>query len=135
MLNNLVQDLFVCETDIGGSDLILSSEYDKNMSCEFFGYSLDKDDSHISKDYVSDIEIYRDVALDGNYERLANCFSCKCELKHTNSGGPLFQNGKVIGMIIRCIDYLDKSDNVAYHECVFIKAESIIHDINEMRNI
>lgn len=133
--NNQVRDLFVCKTAIEDSDLILSPEYDKNTSCKFWGYSLDEDDFHISKDYVSDIEIYRDVALNRNYERLANCFSCKCELKHTNSGGPLFQNGKVIGMVIRCIDYLDKSNNVAYHECVFIKAESIIHDINEMIDI
>ena len=129
--NNQVQDLFVCKTDIMDSDLILSSEYDKNMSCEFFGYSSDENDSHISKDYVSDIEIFRDVALDGNYERLVNCFSCKCELKHTNSGGPLFQNGKVIGMLIRCIDHFGESHKIVFHESVFIKAQSIIKDIQD----
>lgn len=133
--NNQVQDLFVCKTDIEDSDLILSSEYDKNESCEFFAYSSDEDDPHISKDYVSDIEIFREVALDGNCERLTNCFSCKCELKHTNSGGPLFQNGKVIGMLISCIDHHGESNKVVFYECVFIKAESIIHDINEMTDI
>lgn len=129
--NNKVQDLFVCKTDIEDNGLELSSEYDINMPCEFWGYSAENDDMPLSKDYMSNIMIYRNNALDSNYERLDNCFSCKCELKHTNSGGPLFQNGKVIGMIIRCIDHYGKSHKIVFHESVFIKAQSIIKDIQD----
>ena len=36
----IVQDLFVCKTEIENSNLVLSSVFDKKQSCEFYGYSL-----------------------------------------------------------------------------------------------
>lgn len=124
LLNNQVQDLFVCKIDIEDSNLEISSEFDKNGLCEFFGYSSTKDDCSLSKDYMPNIVIHRNVAINSDCEKVNNCFSCKCKLKHTNSGAPLFQNGKVIGMLIWSIEHYG-----GFYESVFIKMDYIIDEI------
>jgi hypothetical protein len=124
---NEAHDLFVCLTDIEKSDLKLSSNFDKKSTCEFMAYSLNDDNTTISMDYIDDIEVYRNVALDSNYNQLINCLSCKYELKHTNSGGPLFQQGGIIGMLIRGIDHYG-----GFHESVFIKSSYIKLMIEKM---
>lgn len=125
--NNEAHDLFVYKTDIENSDLKMSSDYDQNKTCEFRAYSLNDDNTTTSKDYKNDIKIFRDIATDSNHNELVNCFSCKCKLKHTNSGGPLFQGGKIIGMLIRRIDYYG-----GFCESVFIKTDYIKQYIKKM---
>ena len=71
-------------------------------------------------DYLSNIYIFRDVAVNSLNEKLINCISCGCQLKYTNSGGPLLQNNKIIGMLIRGLIHFGK-----YHEGIFIKASYI----------
>ena len=123
------QDIFVYETEIEKSDLILSSFYEQTQVCEFFGYSFDDENRFLRRDEISDIKIIRTEALTNHYGQiitLNNCMSCQCSLVSGNSGGPLMQNGKVIGMLIRGVDYRN-----GYHECTFIKACYILQKIEK----
>jgi hypothetical protein len=131
--SNHEYDLFVCKTDIMDSDLKLSPQYDKNQSCELCAYVLDKGVENgkesICEDQYSDVYINRDIAIDSIGRRLCNCFSCNHKFKHTNSGGPLLQNGYIVGMLIKGIRHLGK-----YNEGIFIKANHIKQAI-EKKNI
>jgi hypothetical protein len=128
--SNQEYDLFVCKTDISDSGLKLSQIYNKNQRCELYAYVLDeeqrseKEIENISEDIYLDIYINRDFAINSIDRRLDNCFSCDYMFKHTNSGAPLFQNGNIVGMLIKDICHFEK-----YHEGIFIKASHIIQAI------
>ena len=113
--------------------MFLSSYYDIAQVCVFCGYSFDDDNQILRRDEITDIKIIRTEALTNHYGQLItlnNSISCQCVLASGNSGGPLMQNGKVIGMLIRGVDYRN-----GYHECTFIKAYYIIQKIEENKHI
>ena len=117
---NFAYDLFICKTDIKNSDLSLSDDYYKDICCQYCGYSYDEEQGLLIIDKETDIRISRDEALTNHYGRcipLHNCFSCYIDLKPGNSGGPLFQNSKIIGILLRGDVYHGKCI-----ECKFLKA-------------
>lgn len=126
---NYAYDLFVCKTDIENSDLLLSEDYDKDTCCQYYGYSYDEKHKMLIKDRASGIRINRDEALTNHYGRyipLHNCISCYYELKPGNSGGPLFQDNKIVGILLQGDMYHGKCI-----ECKFLKAGYIKQIIEE----
>ena len=118
-------DLFVCETDIKDSDLCFSSNLEEGALFDFYGYSFDENTHELLKDKESGITLHRMNALSfSDCMKLNNSFSCLCDLKAGNSGGPLFYGNKIVGMLIReiCRKQVKK-------ECVFIKAGYIMDKI------
>lgn len=126
-----VCDLFVCKTEITESNLIFSSKYNSSKSFEYYGYSYDNEINKLVKDYKSDIEFYRSVALSySNYTKLNNCISLHCKLKPGNSGGPIFQDGNVVGMVIKDISHINK-----FSESIIIKSDYIQKAIENSNHI
>jgi hypothetical protein len=124
---NYAYDLFICKTDIENSDLFLSEDYNKDICCQYYGYSYDEKRRMIIVDKEPEIKISRDEALTkhyGQYIPLHNCLSCYSDLRPGNSGGPLFQNGNIIGMLLQGDIYHEKCI-----ECKFLKASYVMKAI------
>lgn len=120
-------DLFVCETDIKDSDLCFSSNLEEGALFDFYGYSFDENTQKLNNDKESGITLCRMNPYSLNdRKKLNNAFSCFCNLKAGNSGGPLFNGNKIVGMLIREI-----CRNQVKKECVFIKASYIMDQIRD----
>ena len=125
--SNNALDLFVCETDIKDSNLCFSSGFEDGAIFDYFGYSFDENTHELLKDKESGITLHRMNALSfSDCMELDNTFSCLCDLKPGNSGGPLFHGNKIVGMQNReiCRKQVKK-------ECVFIKASYIMDQIRD----
>lgn len=129
---NYAYDLFVCKTDIRDSSLTLSAEYNKSEACHFYAYSYNEDTRSIVIDQARDLNINHNNAWTNHYGKiipLYNCISCYCELNPGNSGGPLFQNGIIIGMLLQGNLYHEKCI-----ECKFLKGSYIKEAIERVNN-
>lgn len=121
-------DLFICQTEIDGSKLELSPEFKQKDKCDYIGYSLNKNNVCELK-RVSVNGILLDFGLhsvDCRLVPLDNCLTCTMSLKPGDSGGPLFQNNKIIGMLIRNI-----KNEGSETQSIFIKASYIISALEE----
>lgn len=120
-------DLFVCKTSLKCEGLNLISEYDKTQTCEYFGYSFNEDSKKLVVDSVKNIHITHDFSYnDFRTTKFKNCLTCQCVLRPGNSGGPIFQNDNVIGMLVSGYNEVAK--------CTFIKASYILKLINLTNN-
>ena len=128
-LSENAYDLFVCKTEITGSNLEFATEIDEKKHFEYYGYSFDDDKAILTKDIHDDMELYRKIAITyPSCTKQLNCMSCRCCLKLGNSGGPIFQNNKIVGMLIRGIEHHE-----GFCEAVIMKSSYIMKSINESR--
>lgn len=123
---NEAQDLFVCKTDFSHSDLQLSCDVCKEQEFEYQGYFFDDSSNDFVEVVAPRFKLYHEIAYNKDGDKMENCFSCKGELKPSNSGGPLFQNNKITGMLIRTIKHQG-----GVVESIFIKADYILNEIEE----
>lgn len=126
---NVARDLFVCKTDIKQSELTLSSCFNLEDRCVFWGYSFDEVSKTANKNVVEIERVFRSDALTNHYGKLItqkNCLSCLCNLVPGNSGGVLMQNNQIIGMLIKGFDY-----NNGSQERSFIKSDYIMKAIDK----
>ena len=94
---NEAQDLFVCKTEIYGSDLILSRSSNKMNNYKYQGYYFDESCNDFMNVVTPELKLYHETAYNEKGEKLYNCFSCKGNvLKSSNSGGPLFEDDVII---------------------------------------
>lgn len=124
---NEAQDLFVCKTEIYGSDLILSRSSNKMNNYKYQGYYFDESSNDFMNVVTPELKLYHETAYNEKGEKLYNCFSCKGNvLKSSNSGGPLFESDVIIGMLIRSIKHQG-----GITESVFIKTDYILKEIEK----
>ena len=122
-------DLFICQTEIDGSKLHLSSEFIQKDKCDYIGYFFnEKLNQHVLKRVsVDSISLNFGLhSVDRRFVPLDNCITCTMALEPGNSGGPLFQNNQIIGMLIR-----DVNNEGSKTESIFIKSSYIINALGE----
>ena len=111
VIDDVSCDLFVCPTKIEGSDIFLSKRFDRKVKCEYLGYNQIEGTDSVTDIHVSSSGDLLGTGLvkteDNRAKELVNCIMCTMELSPGNSGGPLFQNNKVIGMLIKDSQYED----------------------------
>lgn len=125
VIDKISCDLFVCLTRIEGSDISLSPRFDMKVKCEYWGYNQIEETDPVTDIHVSANRVLLDIGLvkteDYRAKELVNCIMCTMELSPGNSGGPLFQNNKVIGMLIK-----DSQNEGGPNRSLFIKSGYII---------
>lgn len=123
--SNISNDLYVCKTSIKGSDICLSPEFDMKEKSDYLGYDQIKESNPITDIHVSVNSILLNIGLvkteDNRAKELVNCITCTMKLNPGNSGGPLFQKDKVIGMLIK-----DSKNGGDPNRALFIKSSFII---------
>lgn len=122
--DNHYWDLAIYKVE-GVESLLELSECDFNLSSSYQGFSFNENDCSLQVDIYNDIFVNdnaRYYPKDGGKSiPIENCFLSDVGIcKDGNSGGPLFQKGKVIGMLSGNQDYGDFSKDR------FIKAEYIM---------
>ena len=123
---NISHDLYLCKTNVEGSDLELSQDYCQNQEFEYCGFTSEGN-SNLSKDHIIIGRVFRNKALTkfcGRCVELENCMTCIYELHKGNSGGPIFQGKSIVGMLVGY--YQPRGGNV---ESVIMKANYIISEI------
>lgn len=124
-------DLFVCLTRIEGSDISLSPEFEMKEKCEYLGHDQIEENDPVTVIHASASGLLLNIGFvkteDLRAKELVNCITCTMELKPGNSGGPLFQNKKVIGMLIK--DSKNESDP---NRSLFIKSSYIIDALRKV---